>query len=41
VKRILTGAAVSDVAASDALVDAASVEPFAAFARTRAGHSSS
>jgi acetoacetyl-CoA synthetase len=37
VKRILTGAAVSDVVASDALVDAASVEPFAAYARTRAG----
>ena len=35
VKRILTGAAVADVAASDALVDPASVEPFAEYARTR------
>lgn len=39
VKRILTGAAVSDVAASDALVDPDSIEPFAAFARERAGTS--
>ena len=36
VKRILTGAKVSEVAARDALVDPASIEPFAAFARTRA-----
>jgi acetoacetyl-CoA synthetase len=36
VKRILTGAKVSDVAARDALVDPASIEPFADFARTRA-----
>jgi acetoacetyl-CoA synthetase len=36
VKRILTGAAVSDVAASDTLVDPASIEPFAAYARSRA-----
>ena len=36
VKRILTGAAVADVAASDTLVDPASIEPFAAYARTRA-----
>jgi acetoacetyl-CoA synthetase len=36
VKRILTGAEVSDVAARDALVDPASVEPFAEYARTRA-----
>jgi len=35
VKRILTGAAVSDVAASDALVDPASIEPFADYAQTR------
>ncbi len=35
VKRILTGAAVSDVAASDALVDPSAIEPFAAYARTR------
>jgi acetoacetyl-CoA synthetase len=35
VKRILTGSAVSDVAASDALVDPASIEPFAEYARTR------
>ena len=33
VKRILTGRAVSDVAASDALVDPASIEPFADYAR--------
>jgi acetoacetyl-CoA synthetase len=36
VKRILTGAAVSDVAASDALVEPDSIEPFAAYAKTRA-----
>ncbi|MGH3135506.1 MAG: acetoacetate--CoA ligase [Gaiellaceae bacterium] len=36
VKRILTGAAVSDVASSDALVDPASIEPFADYAATRA-----
>ncbi len=36
VKRILTGAKVSEVAARDALVDPASIEPFAIFARTRA-----
>jgi acetoacetyl-CoA synthetase len=35
VKRILTGARVSDVAASDALVEPGSVEPFAEYARTR------
>ena len=35
VKRILTGAAVADVAASDALVDPASIEPFADYAGTR------
>ena len=38
VKRILTGAAVAEVASRDALVDPASIEPFAAYARTR-GHS--
>jgi acetoacetyl-CoA synthetase len=36
VKRILTGAKVSDVASSDALVDPSSVEPFAEYARSRA-----
>jgi acetoacetyl-CoA synthetase len=36
VKRILTGAAVADVASSDALVDPASIEPFADYAATRA-----
>jgi acetoacetyl-CoA synthetase len=35
VKRILTGARVSDVAARDALVDPASLEPFAAYAGHR------
>jgi acetoacetyl-CoA synthetase len=35
VKRILTGAAASDVASSDALVEPGSIEPFAAYARTR------
>jgi acetoacetyl-CoA synthetase len=35
VKRILTGAAVSDVAASDALVDPSAIEPFAEYARMR------
>jgi acetoacetyl-CoA synthetase len=36
VKRILTGAQVSEVAASDALVDPSSIEPIAEFARSRA-----
>jgi acetoacetyl-CoA synthetase len=36
VKRILTGAQVSEVAASDALVDPGSIEPIAEFARSRA-----
>jgi acetoacetyl-CoA synthetase len=36
VKRILTGAAVSDVASRDALVDPDSIQPFADYARTRA-----
>ena len=35
VKRILTGAKVSDVAARDALVDPASLEPFADYAGNR------
>ena len=35
VKRILTGANVSDVASSDALVEPSSIEPFAAYASTR------
>jgi acetoacetyl-CoA synthetase len=35
VKRILTGAKVSDVAASDTLVDPDSIEPFAEYAWTR------
>ena len=35
VKRILTGAAVADVASSDALVEPSSIEPFADYARTR------
>ena len=35
VKRILTGAAVSEVASRDALVDPDSIEPFADYARTR------
>ena len=35
VKRILTGAKVSEVAASDALVEPGAVEPFAEYARTR------
>jgi acetoacetyl-CoA synthetase len=35
VKRILMGAAVSEVAASDALVDPGSIEPIAEFARSR------
>jgi acetoacetyl-CoA synthetase len=35
VKRILTGAKVTDVAASDALVEPGSIEPFADYARTR------
>jgi acetoacetyl-CoA synthetase len=36
VKRILTGAQVSEVAASDALVEPAAIEPFAEYAKTRA-----
>ena len=36
VKRILTGAAVSEVASRDALVDPDSIQPFADYARTRA-----
>ena len=36
VKRILTGAKVSEVASSDSLVEPGSVEPFADYARTRA-----
>ena len=36
VKRILTGAQVSEVASSDALVDSGSIEPFADYARSRA-----
>jgi acetoacetyl-CoA synthetase len=36
VKRILTGSAVGDVVSRDALVDPASIEPFAAYARARA-----
>lgn len=36
VKRILTGASVDEVASRDALVDPDSIEPFAAYARTRA-----
>jgi acetoacetyl-CoA synthetase len=36
VKRILTGAAVADVASSDALVEPAAIEPFAEYAQTRA-----
>jgi acetoacetyl-CoA synthetase len=39
VKRILTGAAVSEVASRDALVDPDSIEPFADYARTRAKNS--
>jgi len=35
VKRILTGAAVSDVASRDALVDPDSIQPFADYAQTR------
>ena len=35
VKRILTGADVSQVASSDALVEPSSIEPFADYARTR------
>ena len=34
-KRILTGAKVSDVASSDALVEPDSLEPFAEYATTR------
>ena len=36
VKRILTGSAVGDVVSAGALVDPASIEPFAAYARERA-----
>jgi acetoacetyl-CoA synthetase len=36
VKRILTGTSVTDVVSRDTLVDPASIEPFAAYARTRA-----
>jgi acetoacetyl-CoA synthetase len=35
VKRILTGAKVSDVASSDALVEPGSIEPFAEYAKAR------
>ncbi len=35
VKRILTGAKVSEVASSDALVEPSSIEPFAEYAETR------
>jgi acetoacetyl-CoA synthetase len=41
VKRILTGANVSDVAASDALVEPGSIEPFAEYARGRSGSTGS
>jgi acetoacetyl-CoA synthetase len=37
VKRILTGAKVSEVASSDALVEPSSIEPFAEYASARAG----
>jgi len=36
VKRILTGAPVSEVASRDALADPDSIQPFADYARTRA-----
>jgi acetoacetyl-CoA synthetase len=36
VKRILSGTAVADVVSRDALVDPASIEPFAAYAAERA-----
>jgi acetoacetyl-CoA synthetase len=36
VKRILTGAKIGDVASSDALVEPSAIEPFAAYAETRA-----
>ena len=36
VKRILTGTAVTDVVSRDALVDPDAIEPFAAYAQTRA-----
>jgi acetoacetyl-CoA synthetase len=36
VKRIITGAPVSEVASRDALVDPAAIEPFVAYARERA-----
>jgi acetoacetyl-CoA synthetase len=38
VKRILTGANVSEVASSDALVEPGSIEPFAEYASTRPQH---
>ena len=38
VKRILTGTAVGEVVSHDMLVDPASIEPFAAYARSRAPH---
>jgi acetoacetyl-CoA synthetase len=41
VKRILMGAQVSDVAARDALVDPASIEPFADYAHARKGRGAS
>jgi acetoacetyl-CoA synthetase len=40
VKRILTGAKVSDVASSDALVEPRSLEPFAEYATTRTASTS-
>ena len=40
VKRILTGAKVSDVASSDALVEPGSLEPFAEYATTRTASAS-
>jgi hypothetical protein len=36
VKRILTGTPVAEVVSRDMLVDPASIEPFAAYARSRA-----
>ena len=38
VKRILLGAAVTDVVSPDALVDPGSIEPVISYARTRARH---
>ena len=40
VKRILTGTAVTDVVSRDALVDPDAIEPFAAYAQTRAAAAS-